>query len=205
MDDRYRRTMTVKSEPKFNFGIVNDVVNKALAGTPVVAVINEFQMYVAAADGAPDYTKAFQSWKVTPGERVIVAGASEPLMGGWADVRPPVLWDVSPAARWALMEGDVSLLHVVRANALVGISRGDVLVEAAVDRPPDSPADLSWGYQVRIGQETETAFISPNACLELAYGHETLESARERLLETAEHMVSVHLRMRETDDHQANP
>jgi hypothetical protein len=95
--------------------------------------------------------------------------------------------------------------HVVRANALVGISRGDVLVEAAVDRPAESPADLPWGYQVRTGQETERAFISPNACLELAYGHETLESARERLLETAQHMVSLHLSIGETDDHEANP
>ena len=60
MDDRYRRTMTVKSQPRFNFAIVDDVVNRALAGTPVVAVINEFQMYVAAADGEPDYKEAFQ-------------------------------------------------------------------------------------------------------------------------------------------------
>ena len=191
-DDRYRRTVTVK-EPKFNFGIVDEVVNKALAGDPVVKILNEFQIYVAVAEGEPDYSEALASWKVAAGERIVVAGASEPLIGGWADVRPPVLWDIAPAARWALMETDVSLLHVVRANALVGISRGDLVVEAAVDRPDDSPAELPWGYQIRIGQETETAFISPNACLELAYGHETLDSVRDRLLDTAEYMLAKHL------------
>jgi hypothetical protein len=89
----------------------------------------------------------------------------------------------------------VSLLHVVRANALVGISRGDVVVEAAVDRRDDSPAELPWGYQIRMGKEAKTAFISPNACLELAYGHETLDSARDRLLDTAEYMLAKHLHM----------
>jgi hypothetical protein len=120
----------------------------------------------------------------------MIAAASEPLRDGWADIRPPAMWETSAACRWALMEGDVSLLHLVRANALVGTGRGDIKVVAAVRRPADVEADTTWVY--RLDVRDEPMFMSPSALYHMAYGHETLESCRERTLETAEWTVKFH-------------
>src|SRR5439155_26053697 len=84
----------------------------------------------------------------------------------------------------------MSLLHVVRANALVGIGRGDIKVVAAVPRPADVEADTTWVYWLDV--RDERMFMSPSALYHMAYGHEKLESCRERMLETAEWTVKFH-------------
>ena len=43
MDDRYRRTMTVKSERKFNFSVVDEVVSRALAVRPLSLSLTNFR------------------------------------------------------------------------------------------------------------------------------------------------------------------
>ena len=190
-DTRYRRTAQLANEPTYDFEPVDQVVNRALNGEPGVYMLNDFQLYLAARSGDDvAFDDLLGAWKVNAGEYVLIGDASEPLVGAWADVRPPVLWNLSAACRWALMEGDVSLLHVVRANALVGIERDHLRVIAAVERPADCEADTSWVYELSVSGEP--MFMSPSLLYHMAYGHETLESCRRRLLDTAEAAIEFH-------------
>jgi hypothetical protein len=190
-DPRLRRTIELKHVPQFDFAPVDKMVSRALNHDPCAEALNEYQVYVACILGEEvDYGDLLRSWSVGEGECVMIAAASEPLRDGWADIRPPAMWETSAECRWALMEGDVSLLHLVRANALVGIGRGDIKVVAAVPRPADVEADTTWVYRLDVGDEP--MFMSPSALYHMAYGHETLESCRERMLEAAEWTVKFH-------------
>ena len=190
-DQRYRQTAVIKNVPEYEFGPVEKTGRSALEHHPSVLVPNEFQLYSAAILGeAADFSDKMSGWNVQAEERVMIAAASEPMAGGWADIRPPVLWDLSTECRWALMEGDVSLLHAVRANALVGVSRGEMRVLAAVETPQHCEAETSWVYELSVAGDQ--IFISPSVLFEIAYGHETLESARRRFLDMAEAATSIH-------------
>ena len=72
----------------------------------------------------------------------------------------------------------------------LGIGRGDIKVVAAVPRPADVEADTTWVYWLDV--RDERMFMSPSALYHMAYGHEKLESCRERMLETAEWTVKFH-------------
>ena len=173
-DSRLRRTIELKHVPQFDFAPVERMVSRALRHEPCAEALDEFQVYVASILGEEvDYEDLLRSWSVEEGECVMIAAASEPLRDRWADIRPPAMWETSASCRWALMEGDVSLLHLVRANALVGIGRDNIKVMAAVPRPADVEADTTWVYLLDVGDEP--MFMSPSALYHIAYGHETLE------------------------------
>ena len=67
---------------------------------------------------------------------------------------------------------------------------GAVAVDGHAARPADVEADTTWVYWLDV--RDERMFMSPSALYHMAYGHETLESCRERMLETAEWTVKFH-------------
>jgi hypothetical protein len=72
-----------------------------------------------------------------------------------------MLWDLSDAARWALMEGDVGLVHVVRVDAFLGQRRG----AAHVQRTIETSGRFPWSYEVIV--EGEPLVVGPNMMLEV--------------------------------------
>jgi hypothetical protein len=180
-DDTEHQTVELSRRPEYSFDVVDEFVSRALQHLPSTSSVSDFELYSAALPGENvGATKAICDWNIKRGDRFAVGSASEPLCGGWPDIRPPVLWDVSEPVRWALMEGDVELTHAVRVEALVGLHRGDVSVQRAIE----TPGPFSWGYELMV--LGEPLVVSPNMILEVVYAHETIKSAGERLLDLAE-------------------
>lgn len=180
-DDREHHTLELSRRPVYGFEVVDKIVSAALQHCPSTCVISEFELYSAALLGEHvQAADAIRDWKVRPGESVAIGSASDPLRGGWPDIRPPILWDLSEPARWALMEGDVELSHAVRVEAFVGLQRGDVFVRRAIE----TPGPFSWSYELMV--LGDPFVVTPNLMFEVVYAHETIESAGQRLLDLAE-------------------
>lgn len=185
-DERERQTVELKRTPQYDFKVVEQVVSAALDHRPTTLLVSDWELYSAALLGeTSDSASVMEGWKIRPREGIAIGSASEPLRGGWPDIRPPILWDMSEDARWALMEGDVALTHAVRVNAFVGLRRGEIFVHKAIEMP----GPFGWGYEMMIGHDPMV--VSPNMMLEVIYAHETIESAGQRLLELAESTVAA--------------
>lgn len=180
-DDREHQTVELRCTPEYGYEVVDKIVSAALEHRSLTLVISDFEFYLGALVGEQAGSDiAVPGWSHKPGERIAIGSASEPLRGAWPDIRPPVLWDLSEAARWALMEGDVELVHAVRVEAFVGLHRGDLAVRRAIEMPDPFP----WGYELMV--RGEPLRVSPKMMLEVVYAHETIESAGRRLLDLAE-------------------
>lgn len=185
-DDRDRQTVELSTTPRYNYHIVDGIIVRALNHQPSVSQTSEFELYSAALNGEQaDSEPAIRAWGVTFGERLAIGGSSDPLRGAWPDIRPPLLWDLSDAARWALMEGDVGLVHVVRVDAFLGQRRGAVHVQRTIETSGLFP----WSYEVIV--DGEPLVVGPNMLLEVLYAHETIETASQRLLELAQKASAI--------------
>lgn len=180
-DDREFQTVELRCTPEYGYQVVDKVVFAVLEHRPLTLVVSDFEFYLGALVGEQEGSDIdVPGWSHKPGERIAIGSASEPFRGAWPDIRPPVIWDLSEAARWALMEGDVELVHAVRVEAFVGLHRGDLAVRRAIEMPSLFP----WGYELMVRGEPLT--VGPKMMLEVVYAHETIESAGRRLLELAE-------------------
>ena len=144
------------------------------------------ELYSVALIGETcDSETEISRWNLQSSERIAVGSSTDVLTQVRTTTAPPVLWDLSREARWALMEMDVCVTHAVRIETFVGIQREDLVVRAVVDTAGHVP----WGYEITVGAESVT--VSANALLDVVYGHETIKSAGSRLLEIAEKFLAL--------------
>ena len=185
-EDTERCTIEVTHIPRFSYDVVDEIVASALKHRPVAVTPSPDELYAAALCGEiADTASAIARLRGEPGEQIALASSLDPLRSGTWDVPPPILWAIGPAARWALMEGDVAISHTMRVQALVGTSRNNLRVNSVVALPGRVP----WGYEILVGHESLT--MSANIVLDVVYCHETIESAGEKLLEQTEKAVTL--------------
>lgn len=182
-EDKERMTIELTQQSQFDYSIVEQIVSAALEHKPTIMTPSRHQLLSAALAGeSVDAVDAIRMWAPAPtGDRVAVGSSLAPLRGNWPDVSPPMLWNLSPPLRWALMEGDVSITHAVRVDAFVGMRRDRACVHAAVAIPGGR---FPWGYELTVDAQTLT--IGPNFLRDVVHSHETLESAGQRLLEAGQ-------------------
>ncbi|HSS45515.1 MAG TPA: hypothetical protein VLO07_09255, partial [Thermoanaerobaculia bacterium] len=108
-----------------------------------------------------------------------------PLLTGCWDVPPPILWDLTVPSRWALMEGDVTISHAMRVEALVGLEGKGVAVTSVIRMPGHIP----WGYEVKVNNEVLK--LSGNVVRDVVYWHQTIQSAGQMLLESVAKAIAA--------------
>jgi hypothetical protein len=176
-----RRTVTLNSPKQFNHNLVNEMVVNAIAGRPEARLLLPNELLGAARLGeqASGIDEAVRDWRLPEGTMIATGSSLDPLRGG-SDIPPPVLWELSTDAKWALMEGNVTISHSLRVDAFVGMQREN----ARVLRVFDLGGDLRWGYEVLVGSETVT--VNAVAVRDVLYRYETVYSAGARMLELAQ-------------------
>lgn len=187
-----RRTVSVAAVREFSYDIVNELVLKALDHTPTTKLVQPNELFSAALLGEFEaHTEAtVRSWDVPRGTKMASGSSLEVVTRAWPDVSPPILWGISSAAQWALMEGEVSVIHAVPVEAFLGMRRGEVCVRSVID----TPGQLPWSYEILV--ENEIVTLSANILRDVVYLHETVASAGQRMLAIAE---SADALLRETD------
>ncbi len=179
-EERERRTIELSVARSFNYPIVDQIVSSALDHRPMLLCFSENQLLSAAICGETlDDTATIQSW-ASAGDRIAIGSSLDPIDGCWPDVSPPIIWDLLPNVRWALMEGDVAVIHAIKVDAFLGMERGRARIRSIVDmtgRPP-------WGYEITVGEDV--LVVTPNLLREVIYLHQTIDSAAESVLELAE-------------------
>jgi len=181
-EEKERITVKVAHTPQFGYALVDKLVVSALDHKPLALNPSSAEFYAASILGeVADVQPALEAWKTSKGDHFALGSSLDPLRSGtWPDVPPPILWGISPAARWALMEGDVAISHAMRVEALVGLASGNIRVTSVIDQPGRIP----WGYQIQVGDKYLS--LSANLVLQVLYCHETVASVGEELLEQAE-------------------
>jgi hypothetical protein len=172
-----RRTIDAPTSPRYSYAEVDKIVVSALRHEPVTLALSPNEIVSAARDGQrADSASAMASLKVSPGDHMAVGNSLDPLRDGIWEAPPPVLWDISPDARWAIMEGDVVITHAMRVEALVGAARGDICIVGVTD----GAGVIPWTYQ--LATDSGPLTISANVVLDVVYAHQTVESATEEML-----------------------
>jgi hypothetical protein len=182
-EDKERVTVELTEKSQFDYSTIDYVVATALQHKPIVVTPSRHQLLSAALAGeSVDALDAIRKWSPnTPGNPVAIGSSLALLRKNWPDVPPPILWNLSPPSRWALMEGDVSITHVVRVDAFVGIQRDRARVDEVV---PLSSSQFPWGYKLTI--DTQSLTIGPTFLFNVVHSHETIYSAGQRLLEAGQ-------------------
>lgn len=180
-----RRTVELSHTPEYNYPIVNEIVLAALHN-PITLLVSEHELYAAAVVGEVTHSaREVDSWGVRIGERIVIGNSLDQITKTWLDVSPPILWNLTSTAQWALMDGQVSVTHAVKADSFLGIQNEHAAIRSVVDMK-EHPY---WGYEIAVGDDSLT--VSANILLDVVYGHETIKSARERMLEFAEKSLAV--------------
>ncbi len=185
-EENERITVEIAHTPRFSFSTVNAIVKSALAHKPLALTPSPDEFYAAALEGeTADVSAALANLKHKKGDHIAIGRSLDPLQSGVWETPPPVLWKVDDSAKWALMEGDVTVSRAVRVETFVGLARGDTRVESLVHPKGKVP----WAYAIVVGEERVT--VLGNVILDVVYGHQTLESAGEMLLEQAEKAAAL--------------
>src|SRR6185295_12512629 len=133
-DERERATIELCSHREFNYRTINQLVLDALDHKPITLLMSGQELYSVALIGETcDSETEISRWNLQSSERIAVGSSTDVLTQVRTTRAPPVLWDLSREARWALMEMDVCVTHAVRIETFVGIQREDLVVRAVVD------------------------------------------------------------------------
>lgn len=182
-----RRTLSLTHAPEYSWSALDDVTRLALSHTPVAINPAPGELLTAALTGeVADTTAELSTLGLRQGDHALVGNTLEALSWGVSDVPPPILWKVNLEARWALMEGDLTVSHAIRLEALLGCVQEAVRILRVIDVAGQIP----WAYEVAVGGEVVT--ISANAARDVVYCHETMVSARRSLAEIAQGMLAQH-------------
>lgn len=182
-EERISVELTSKSD--FDYRHVGRILALALEHAPTTIVLSDHEVLSAAVLGERADTSMIKDWARRT-HRFAVGSSLERLEDPAPDVIPPILWDLGPEIRWALMEGNVSVTHVLSLNAFVGLEADDIRVTRVVD----CVGPQSWGYEVLVG--AETLIISPRRLVaDVIYNHQTVASAGVQLLESAAKAFAV--------------
>ena len=186
-EGKERTTVEIDHFPRYGYAIVDELVDSALQHKPVAMIPSADELYAVSLVGeTADVSAAIAGLRVQESDHVAVGSSLDTLLSGTWEVPPPILWMLSPPGRWALMEGEVTISHAVRVEALVGLEQEGARVSGVVELSGSVP----WGYSVDV-REDEPLTISANVVLDVIYRHETLASAGARLLAMAERAAST--------------
>jgi hypothetical protein len=187
-----RRTVSVATVREFSYDIVNELVLQALDHTPTTKLVQPNELFSAALLGefGAETEATVRSWDLLRGTKMASGSSLDVITRAWPDVSPPILWGISSPAQWALMEGEVTVIHAVRVEAFLGMRNGEVCVRSVID----TSGPLPWSYEILV--ENEIVTLSANILRDVVYLHETLASAGQRMLAIAENANSV---IREVD------
>jgi hypothetical protein len=191
-ESKQRNTVVLTHVPVYNHELVDELVVAALEHRPQTACPSPDELYACSRVGETvDFTTAMEGFRKDPPGHLAIGSSTDMLVPRPWDIPPPILWSLSKQARWALMEGEVSVCHAVRLEALVGLERGPIRVAGVVELPGDIP----YGYTLMV--DGEEAKIAGAVVRDVIYWHETLNSAGQTLLGMAEQMLAI---LRDGDD-----
>jgi hypothetical protein len=185
-DELDRVTVEVVTEAKYDHRSVAQIVASAMDHMPTIIVKSDQEYLCSALRGETIDMSVLDDWGgIRSGGTVALGDTLDRLDEPWPDVIPPILWQLAPEARWGLMEGDISVTHVVTIDAFVGLKSD----RAQVVGLADMPGGLPWGYEILVGDEKIT--LGGNFLLSVIYNHETIASAGARFLELAAKTLAV--------------
>jgi hypothetical protein len=116
--------------------------------------------------------------------RTLLGLHSRPLLEAWSEFRSPMVWDLAPELRWALMEQDVSLIHLLSFKALIGFRNADGEIVSIDDATPEAEEHGIMGsISVKIGDSLE--LMTLNTVHHVIYSNETVDSYCQWLIEGA--------------------
>lgn len=107
--------------------------------------------------------------------RMFMGLHSRPLLEAWSEFRSPMIWDLAAELRWALMEQEVNLIHLLSYQALIGFSNSDGMIVSIDDPAPEAEEHGVMGtISVRIGDSLE--LMTLNTIQHVIYSNESVES-----------------------------
>jgi hypothetical protein len=186
-DEKERRTLETSHTPIYNFTMIDELVGAALRDQPTAVNPSAHEFCAAWRPGQSLKFAAAIEAIGSPDSRHFYLGSNDDRFPfDVSDLRPPLLWDVSPECRWALMEADVLITHGVVLEGFVGSEhQGHRIVGVT-----NVQGDIPWGLQVDVG-EAEPVTVGAAAARDVAYLHETLESAAVGVVLVAQAFVAI--------------
>ena len=179
-EDSARHTVVLDSVTAYSWSVIDDLTMRALRRKAVTAFPHPGEVIAAAFVGeSVDSGAVVEGMGVAPGDHVMVGSTSDALSWGISDVPPPMCWPIDLEARWALMERDVSIVHCMRLETLIGFTEGEIRIIGLRDVDEQIP----WRYEVAVGDEVVT--LSATSARDVVYCHRTMLSAGGEVLEVA--------------------
>lgn len=176
-----RKMVEVDTHDEYNDQAVREVLENALRNATAEAKLADFH-YVIAVSAKAEIKYSNELVAEMREESVFLGAHSRPLQECWAYFRSPMIWDLPPELRWALMEEDVSLCHLLFERALIGYSNADGKILAITEDVSDEAmSGFSGFFVVQIHDTVEHLPVS--SIHRVIYSNETVDSYCRWLIE----------------------
>lgn len=179
-EDHGRDTLELTRVPEYSWTALDRLARLALDRAAVAISPQPGELISVAYTGESiDAQAAVLQMGIGPGGHAMIGTTSEALSWSPSDVPPPICWEIAPEARWALMEGEIAVTHVIHLETLIGFTREDRRITAVVEVSEQIP----WRFEVMIGDEIVS--MSATLARDVVYCHKTMTSAAEEALDAA--------------------
>lgn len=188
-EDLARDTVEGTRVPEYSWTVIDELAGVALDRAAEATSPQPGELIsVAHASASVDAQAAVRAMGITPGGHVMLGTTSDTLSWGTSDVPPPMCWNIAREGQWALMEGDITVIHAIHLETLIGFTRGDLRITAVVQASDQIP----WRYEVTVGDEIVS--LSAMLARDVVYCHRTVTSAAEETLDIASEICHRKLR-----------
>lgn len=177
-EEKARLCIETGSPSRYNWDIVNSVLNEAESNGQGYIAVSQYEII-----GALREEIEFKIPKeLTPGQfsfsKPIVANHYRAVEEAWTTVPPPTIWDIDDRFKFALMEGELLVVHIFDPTAFLGYENPNGKI-TRVDVPLENFLDL--GYEIDL--EGRKLICSPIFTEKVLYCFQAVESVAGQMIE----------------------